>query len=438
MNIAAKALGTATVTLLISSAAGAAMAQGGASAQLWKPEFSAGPLTVEGTMIIQHDMGDYNQDSALPAGAAVLDGGERYRRARVGFDASYGDDLSYSLLYEFGGSHSLRDGRLLQSSVEYTGLKIGGHSTQLTAGLFAPNMGLENATSSSSPMFAERPSSIAVARGLTGDDGRYGVQAIVYDDSWLVSTAVTGGSRGDRDSYASQTNYIARFAFTPWQNDEARFLLGANVSVVARPAQAAPGSPVTPIRLRDRPESRVDGQRLIDTGNIDADGITTIGLEAAYQRGGLTITSEYANFDLERRVPIAGAGDPSFSGWYVQAGYVFGGARRYRAAKAAFDGPSISEPFNPFNGQWGKVELVGRVSNLDLNDNAGAAGTATPLGGVRGGEQTIYSIGANWYLNSLLKFAFQYQQVDVDRLNAAGAQIGQDFDAINLRTQFSF
>jgi phosphate-selective porin OprO/OprP len=423
---------------LFSTTAGAALAQD-LEVQPWPPEISVGPLTVAGTLIVQHDMADYDQVDVLPAGAAVLQDGERFRRARIGFDAEYGENLTYSLLYEFGGSHSLRDGRLLMSAVEYTGLEIAGHSTQITAGIFAPNMGLENAASSSTPLFAERPSSVGVARGLTGDDGRYGVQAIVYDDRWLVSGAVTGGMRGDRDSFASQTNYIARLAYSPVVRDDGRVVVAANISQVARPAYATPGLAATPIRLRDRPESRVDGQRLIDTGNIDADGITIYGLEGAWQRGPLLVMGEYAHYDLERRIPLAGAGDPSFSGWYAQSSYVFGGAaRRYRAGKAAFDGPRITEPFNPMNGQWGAFEAVGRVSVMDLNDNEGATGAPAPIGGVRGGKQTIYALGANWYINSYFRLAASYQQVEIDRLDAAGAQIGQDFDAVMLRSQVSF
>ena len=31
-----------------------------------------------------------------------------------------------------------------------------------------------------------------------------------------------------------------------------------------------------------------------------------------------------------------------------------------------------------------------------------------------------------------------YQHVDIDRLNAAGAQVGQKYNALGLRSQFAF
>ena len=62
------------------------------------------------------------------------------------------------------------------------------------------------------------------------------------------------------------------------------------------------------------------------------------------------------------------------------------------------------------------------------------------------------TLGVNWYLNANLRASLNYFMVDVDRLNpgnavfgaapatpnAPGVQIGQDYDAVALRTQFSF
>jgi phosphate-selective porin OprO/OprP len=63
---------------------------------------------------------------------------------------------------------------------------------------------------------------------------------------------------------------------------------------------------------------------------------------------------------------------------------------------------------------------------------------AAPAGGVRGGVQKITTVGLNWYPNPVFRFLLDYQWVDVDRLNAAGAQIGQDTEIVSLRSQFAF
>jgi phosphate-selective porin OprO/OprP len=57
---------------------------------------------------------------------------------------------------------------------------------------------------------------------------------------------------------------------------------------------------------------------------------------------------------------------------------------------------------------------------------------------VRGGEQKILTFGVNWYLNPSMRLMLDYQRVDIDRLNAAGLQIGQAYDAVAARGQVSF
>ncbi|MDZ4372084.1 MAG: porin, partial [Phenylobacterium sp.] len=103
-----------------------------------------------------------------------------------------------------------------------------------------------------------------------------------------------------------------------------------------------------------------------------------------------------------------------------------------------FKGIKPAKAFNPADGAWGAVQIAARYSVLDLNDGAGVAGAATPAGGIRGGEQTIASVVLNWHPNTVYRFQLQYQTVDVDRLNAAGVEVGQDADIISLRSQVAF
>ena len=132
-------------------------------------------------------------------------------------------------------------------------------------------------------------------------------------------------------------------------------------------------------------------------------------------------------------------GDPKFSGWYVQGVWVLTGEPRpYNPAEARFDAPKMAYNFNPAAGTWGTWELAARYSNTDLNWHAGNFGTAKTAEGIRGGEQKIATVGVNWYLNPDIRFMLDYQHVDVDRLNAAGAQIGQTYNTLTLRSQLTF
>ena len=74
---------------------------------------------------------------------------------------------------------------------------------------------------------------------------------------------------------------------------------------------------------------------------------------------------------------------------------------------------------------------------LDLNhhENAALAGDR-----VRGGEQTIWTVGLNWFPNSVTKFSIDYLDVDIDRKDPAGGltPLSQSYQAVNFRSQFAF
>jgi phosphate-selective porin OprO/OprP len=70
-------------------------------------------------------------------------------------------------------------------------------------------------------------------------------------------------------------------------------------------------------------------------------------------------------------------------------------------------------------------------------------GSSAPSNGVRGGDQRIFTLGLNWYPNSVLRFAFDWQNVDVDRIGSivtpplSNVQIGQRFNAFSIRSQIA-
>src|SRR5262249_54897056 len=154
------------------------------------------------------------------------------------------------------------------------------------------------------------------------------------------------------------------------------------------------------IALSNTPELRVDGTKLINTGNIDARNASTLGAEFAAQKSNLLIQAEYEHFSVNRSDGFA---SPDFNGYYVEGLWMLtGDARRYNAATGAFDGPAILHTFNPSKGAWGAWELGVRFSDMDLNYNAGAPGTLQKGSAIRGGDEQNLTVGVNWFPNNIV------------------------------------
>jgi phosphate-selective porin OprO and OprP len=398
--------------------------------------------------VMQFDAAAYFQDDDIPAAqtdprARDLNDGTNFRRARIGIGGKMFGDFNYNILYDFGGTGSEDAGKIQELWLEYAGKK----PIKLRVGAFPPLVGLADATSTNGMLFLERPAPAEIARTLAGGDRRTGLQLSASGDKYLAAAAVTGPVISSLNSAASgfnsqafdeQLGFTGRLALTPLKGEDWRLHLGANASMVSQVADTGPTAAVPfPIQLRDRPELTVDGTRLVDTGAIDADGAHHLGLEFGVQKKQFLLEAEYFNIGIERR--NSALQDPRFSGFYVQGSWVLTKEpRRWNADTASWNSPQPAKPFDLAANQWGAFELAGRYSVVDLNDEEGGLGLPTPLGGVRGGEQEIWTLGLNWYLNTAIRFMFDYQHVDIDRLNSAGLQIGQEYDAISVRSQLAF
>ncbi|MGH6998857.1 MAG: OprO/OprP family phosphate-selective porin, partial [Phenylobacterium sp.] len=365
----------------------------------------------------------------------------------IGIEGKAFGAFDYNFLYDFGGSGTEEAGKISAAWVQY-GFPVA--NLKLRIGAFSPPSGLEEAVSTNGSLFVERASPSETVRAIAAGDGRTAVALLAGGDNWTGTAAITGNIIGT-SSFDEQTAFVGRLTYVPFRRDDSLIHVGVNTSIVFNPAAGGPdvtGAPATTnIRLRDRPEIRVDGTRLIDTGNIDADGLTAIGAEFGAQWKNLYVQTEYFDIDVDRKGALS---DPDFSGWYAQAGWTLTGEpRRYSAG--AFDAPRPAKPFDLKKGTWGAWELGLRYSVLDLNYLAGSPGTAPVASAIRGGEQEIFTLGLNWYVNNVLRFQAAFQDVSVDRLSPggtafgtgaatppAGAQVGQDFNIYSLRTQYAF
>ncbi len=433
-------------------------------------------LTLHG--IVQFDAALYDQSAAGPidtdqrrSGPALgasatnvdftharqLKDGDLFRRARIGFDGTAYGDVDYRLILDFGSGGGVENaGELYEAWVQYSGLK----PFKFRIGAFPPSIGLEDQGSTSSIALLERSAAEDIARGFVAGDTRTAAEVFANGDRWLASFAVTGRTVGvintgtaspTPQTFGDQLGLVGRLAATPLHGSDWLIHVGAHGSYLVTPPDVA-GPPLVAgppasgaVTFANTPELRVDGTRLINTGAIPAAHADEAGLEFAVQKKNFLLQSEYEHFDVERTG--LGVTNPHFQGWYVEGSWILTGeARKYNSQGAAFDGPPVAHPFDPAAGSWGAFELAARYSDMDLNYHAGVLGAAPAADAIRGGDLRVISAGINWYWNPLVRFMIDYQHVRLDRLSpdailyqtAQGAQIGQSYDALSMRSQFAF
>ena len=406
-------------------------------------------VTADGTFkfavrsVVQFDAASYSESPRTAAND--LGSGTNFRRARLGFDGTAFKDWNYALWGEFGGSGG-ESAVLNQAYLEYAGWKPFGleEPVRLRVGAWATPAGLEDATSNTEELFLERPAIAEMVRGFATGDGRTGVGATARGARWYASGLWSGKAVGvpATPEIDQQSGFAARLAFNLIHGGDYDVHVGANIQGILDPADTTAGPLSTrAVRLQERPELRVSGIRLVDTGAINADGLTAYGLEAGASWRNLYGAAEWYRIDVSRRAtaPALSPFDPSFSGWYLQGAWAITGEHHaWTNANGGFAGIRPAKIFDPRRATWGAWELAARYSELDLNDGSGVAGAATPAGGVRGGEQKITTLGLNWYPNNLVRFLLDYQWARVTRLNAPGASIGEDVNVVSFRSQFAF
>jgi phosphate-selective porin OprO/OprP len=388
----------------------------------------------------QFDYGSFFQEEVLPASVNIgrdLKNGAYFRRAQVGLEGRVYRDFLYEFVFDFGSSGTERSGQIYLLRVAYVGIP----NFTFNVGAIQPKFTLDDSTSSADITFLERASIInTILDPFGGSDSRRGIEVLFNrqglfhgSDNVLVSAAFTGERIAVAKTDDEGTQVLGRAAYRVFSDERSNFQVGVNASRVLN-------KPNRQLAFSDRPETRVDGQQLAGfgpTGLPPAVGAQTAwhyGFEAGFNYGPFQAQGEYHRYGLERT--NESLKDPVFDGWYVQGSWFLTGEMRpYVPASAAWSSPASANPFALDARSWGAWELKARYS---VNDFNAFAFDALAANRVRGGEQKIISAGVNWYLNRNLRWMFDYMDVNIDRLNGAGDQAGQDFGVFASRLQFSF
>jgi phosphate-selective porin OprO and OprP len=385
---------------------------------------------------VQFDMGGYFQNPSPTTQFPDLNSGVNLRRARIFFVGKY-DDFTLNVTPDFADPSPT----LYEANINYTGFK----PVVARVGYFQPWYTLYDSQSSNDFLQLERPSIIEISRNLAAGDARASVGFKASTDGWFFASYLTGATYGENSTSLNgeQLGFVGRMAGRPYYDKDWNINVGFSGESVFHPNLRQSGTPFVSqetLTLEDRPELRIDQNRLISTGALSASGANSYGGGMGINWQNFLVQGEFYQIQVNQLLP-PGARSPvlGFNGGYVEGGWVITGEPvRYNAGSAAFARPKVAEPFS-LGGALGAWELSARYSTTNLNSNVTPGVAQSVTGGVFGGYQQVYGVALSWYPNDWVRLMLQFQYTSVNRLNSAGTvQIGQKFETLAGRMQVAF
>lgn len=334
----------------------------------WRGETESGNFDWQLSGRLHLDSASFSDD------VTPLEDETEMRRARLIFRAGLRDAWRFTADYEF--STNAPGWRGLNAQYR------GWDEWRVTIGNQIVPFSMEEITSSSEIAFIERALPNALSPGfLTG------VSFQTVGRQWTFTGGAFADELSDQERRKADGQSVAfRFTATPVRHDESVLHFG----IATELRDIGDGS----VRLRSRPESYLTDQRLVDTGTLTGIGaLDTLGLEIGGKHGPFSVRTEY----IRSRAAGTGIEDLAFNGAYVAISYVVTGESvDYNRRSGTFGGV---EPRR----RSGAVEIVARMSSLDLSD-----------GSARGGVERNRSLGVNWYLRERLRLMVDFVAIDAE------------------------
>lgn len=331
--------------------------------------------------ITQFDIAGISDEQDLKdAGFDNQGTGEEFRRARLEADGEIGEYAIFKAEYDFaGGDANFKD--------VWVGLQRLPYAGRFQAGHFKEPFSLDEITSDRFITFMER----ALPVDAFAPDRNSGLAifntAFQQRMSWGVGGFREANNFGDGFSNQSPYNVTARITGLPVWEDDGKTLVHVGYSYTHKFRDH------DDVSFGPRPEVHLSDE-LVDTGDIDSDGVDIAGAELATVIGPVSLQGEYIGAFVDEH---EGATAELYGAYGQISWFVTGESRPYDLKTGAFGRPEPKNPFSISKGQWGAFELASRYSHLNLDD-----------GDVRGGIESNVTAGVNWYLYSNLRLMLNY------------------------------
>jgi len=320
-------------------------------------------------------------------GEEAFASGTEFRCARMQMKGRVAERVGFFFDYDFaGGQATLKDAYIEFGEIPPIGFLQVGHIRE--------PLGLEARTSGKYLTFVEPALTSAfypwrntgvMLRNVVADD------ILTYEAGVFRDADAFGAGSGD-----NELSYTARVTAAAWRGGDGRMLhIGASYSL-RHPDEGV-------ALFKARPENHL-GPVLVDTGELEVESVSLLGLEAAVGLGPVLLQWESvsASVDrLEESVWLGGTrgccGNPlDFSAYYLQGSWMITG-EPHPFSKGV---PARIKPDRPLgDGGRGALELAVRLSSIDLTDEDGI---------IDGGELTNTTFGLNWYTSANSRIMLNY------------------------------
>ena len=341
------------------------------------------------------------------------------RRVRPIFEGTVFGGIDFRFVPDFGeGKAAVQDAYLDFKYIPEARLQVGRYKVPF---------GIERLQSNADTLFTE----LALSGNLTPN---YDIGATLHSESLLGGklSYAAGVFNGAADNASTDSDldgnkeFAARVFATPWKGGDLPLLEGLGLGF----AVTAGNKEGTAARGQYLPSYKTPGQQTFFKYRDDvfADGeALRYSPQLYYSYGSFGLLAEYI---VSSQKVTRGTNSDTLrnKGWQVAGSYVLTG-------EAAFYKSVVPrQVFDPVEGTWGAFEVVGRLSQLDVDDTAFPT-YADPARYAQSAQ--AWGLGLNWYWNKNVKWMLDYEHTTF-RGGETGGQDRAAEDALLIRAQLAF